>query len=124
MEWKKFVQQIALVLIIVCIATAIDFAVHSIKEEYSVPFDYFTNKIIFAAFWGMVVLIVFHKTKSVRKKAILFSAIVSIILQTRYFFQGYEIKFVFLFMILHFFMFLIPAWIIFNYKKEVFSRYK
>jgi tyrosyl-tRNA synthetase len=49
------------------------------------------------------------------QKAIITSLVVALTLQAKYFIQGYDLFFVFLFMFLHFGMFLIPA--IYLFKK-------
>ena len=116
----KFVKEIGLVLVISLIATFIDWIVHSSSPRFYVEPEYYRNKIIFATLWGMIALFVFKKIKNINLKAIIFSGVIATVLQVKYFLQGYDKFFVFLFLFLHFFMLLIPALIIFRKFREVF----
>ncbi|MEN9626288.1 MAG: hypothetical protein RL557_616 [archaeon] len=116
----KFLKQIGFVLLITSIATFIDFLVHSSSASFYVPFEYYQNKVIFATIWGMVILFVVRKMKNMHLKSFIFSLFIAAVLQVKYFFQGYDLFFVILFLFLHFLMFLVPSWIIFNKYKEYF----
>ena len=116
----KFLKQLGLVLVIVIIATIIDWITHLSSPRFYVPTEYYRNKIIFAAFWGMIILWVFHKVKNLTGKAFIFAGFIALVLQVKYLLQGYDRFFVFLFMFLHFFMFLVPAWIIFRRYSKYF----
>jgi len=120
----KFLKLVFLVLLITVIATFIDWIVHSLRPEFYVDFEYYRNKVIFSVLWGVVVLFVIKKiklTKNINVKALIFSAFIAVVLQVKYFLLGYDLFFVILFLFLHFFMFLIPALIIFNKFKEIFG---
>ena len=117
---SKFLKQFAIVFVVCIIATLIDFIVHSSSPKFYVDLEYYRNKIIFATLWGMVSLFVFKKVKSVYKKAFIFSGVIALLLHVKYFFLGYDKFFVFLFLFLHFFMFLAPALILFKLYKELF----
>ncbi|MBI2449115.1 hypothetical protein HYV49_02355 [Candidatus Pacearchaeota archaeon] len=110
----NFLKQLGLVFVIVIIATIIDWMTHSLSPRFYVTFEYYRNKIIFSMLWGIVILFVFRKMKNLTGKAFIFAGIIALVLQVKYFLQGYDRFFVFLFMFLHFFMFLAPAWIIFK----------
>ncbi|MEK6855271.1 MAG: hypothetical protein AABX73_03545 [Nanoarchaeota archaeon] len=116
-------KQVGIVLLIVVVATLIDWGVHSSRPEFFVDFEYYRNKIIFATLWGLVALWIASKYRieSTNKRALIFAGLISVVLQTKYFLQGYDLFFVFLFMFLHFFMFLIPALIAFNKYKKIFA---
>lgn len=116
----KFLKQLGLVLIIVVIATIIDFFTHSSSPKFYVPPEYYRNKIIFSALWGMIILFVFRKIKNLTGKAFIFAGFIALVLQIKYFLQGYDRFFVFLFMFLHFFMFLVPAWVVFKLYPKYF----
>lgn len=120
----KYTQQLIIALVVIVIATLIDFATHSSRADFYVPFEYYVGKIVAATLWGMATLIVFRKIEGPKMKAFLFSFFIAATLQIKYFFQGYNKFFVFLFLFLHFFMFLIPALIIFPKYKEIFSSKK
>lgn len=107
--------------VVVLIGTFLDFLVHIISERFSVPEYYFSNKIIYATFWFLVGLIVFWRVHKPLSKAILMTALVAIVLQTRYFFEGYPLWFVFFFMVVHFVAFLLPVYIIFLRNKHLFG---
>ena len=48
-------------------------------------------------------------------KSLIFSGVVSFLLQIRYFYEGYALKFVLEFLALHFIMLLIASWIVFRF---------
>lgn len=117
---NKFLKKVGLILLVICTATLIDWAVHSLSPHFYVTSDYYRNKIIFATIIGLATLWVFRTIKSANKKALFFSLIIAVTLQTKYFLLGYDRFFVFLFMFLHFGMFLLPALIIFKKYPEYF----
>jgi len=114
MKLKSLFKTFGLVLCIVLIATFLDWLAHSSRVEFYVPDEYFRNKIIFATLFGCISLYVFRKVKSQTRKALFFSAVIAILLQVKYFLQGYNLFFVFLFLVLHFLMILAPAWYFFR----------
>ena len=123
MKIKNILKQIGLMLIVVLVATTIDYIVHSLNESFYVSFDYFTNKVIFATVWGIVGLFIFRNyIKNPTKLAIATSAFIAVVLQTKYFLQGYPLFFVFLFMFLHFLMFLVPSIPIFRKYSSLFIK--
>ena len=123
MKIKNILKQIGLMLIVVLVATTIDYIVHSLNESFYVSFDYFTNKVIFATVWGIVGLFIFRNyIKNPTKLAIATSAFIAVVLQTKYFLQGYALFFVFLFMFLHFLMFLVPSIPIFRKYSSLFIK--
>ncbi len=118
---SKFLKQLGLVLVIAIIATIIDWIVHSSSPRFYVEFGYYVNKIIFSVIWGVIILFIFRKLKNITAKTFIFAGFIALVLQVKYFLQGYDRFFVFLFMFLHFLMFLIPAWIIFKKFPEYFN---
>lgn len=113
-------KKILFVFGIIVFGTIIDYFVHNSSPAFHVPFDYFPNKIIFGTVWGIVFLFLAEKlSMSWLKKAIFVPLMVAIFLQTKYFFQGYDLYFVVLFLFLHFLMFL-PAsiFIMHGYLKD------
>lgn len=99
--------------IIISILTIIDYFIHSLSPDYAVPSYYFRNKVIFGAIIGFIVLI-FAQKLSISKKSAVFSAVVSLLLQVRYFLEGYPKKFVLEFLFIHFLILLPVSWIIFK----------
>ena len=116
-DFKKIFYSVIIVLMIILVFTIIDYAVHSFSEEYAVPPYYFRNKIIFGTLIGLVAYFFVRKLKLI-KKSVIFSAVISILLQTRYFLEGYSIKFVAEFLVFHFVMILVPALVIFKFFEK------
>jgi len=98
---KRLIWVFLVVLGIILIFTFIDFLIHLLKEEYAVPSYYFRNKIIFGTIIGFIAYLVFRKQKLL-VKSLLFSLIISILLQIRYFLEGFPLSFVLLFLTVHF----------------------
>lgn len=98
---KRLIFIFLIVLGITLIFTFIDFLIHLLKEEYAVPSYYFRNKIIYGTIIGFFSYIVFRKQKPLLR-ALFFSLIISILLQTRYFLEGFPLNFVLLFLAVHF----------------------
>jgi len=123
MNTKNILKQIGLILIIVLIATIIDYFTHSTSQSFYVPAEYYRNKIIFATVWGLIAILILENwIKNPTKLAIAMSATIAVVLQTKYFFLGYDLFFVFLFMFLHFVMFLIPSILIFRKYQHMFVK--
>ena len=101
------------VFIIILIFTLIDVFVHSLSERYAVPDYYFRNKVIFGTIIGFVTYLVI-KNKKLFVKSLIFSAVVSILLQIRYFLEGYSLKFVIEFLFFHFLMLIFVSLICFK----------
>ena len=107
------------VLLIILVFAFIDYLIHSLSAEYSVPSYYFRNKIIFGTLIGFFSLLVLRKLKFL-PKALAFSAIVSILLQIRYFYEGYPLNFVLEFLVIHFII-LFPVSLLVFYLGKKFS---
>jgi len=106
------------VFIIILIFTLIDVLVHSLSEEYAVPDYYFRNKIISGTIIGFVTYLLI-KRSSLFVKSLIFSAVVSILLQIRYFLEGYSLKFVIEFLFFHFLMLLPVSLVCFKIFNEL-----
>lgn len=122
LNYRQNIKQLGLVVLVVLLGTIIDFVVHKSNIRFDVPFEYFPNKIIYGSIWAFVFLKIFSGWSQVKSPAVL--AVLTflgtaVVLQTKYFLQGYDLFFVFLFMFLHFIMFLIPAYFIFQKFKRV-----
>ena len=118
----KILKIIGSLTIILVIGTVLDYFVHSLSPHFDVPGYYFRNKIIFGILYGLIALWLFKRVTNLNLKAVLFSLFISIILQTRYLIEGYDLGFVFLFMGVHFVVFLIPALIVFNLFPRLFRQ--
>jgi len=119
---KNNLKQLGFILLIVLLGTIIDYAVHSSSQRFFVLLEYYPNKIIFGTFWGFVSFKILRRwIKTPMALAVSMCAFVSIVLQTKYFLQGYAVDFVILFMFLHFGMFILPAVPIFRKFWPVFE---
>lgn len=98
---------------VVIVFTFIDFIFHSLKESFAVPGYYYRNKIIFGTLIGFATYFFVRKMKPLNR-AFVFSAVVAILLQVRYFLEGYQLWFVFLFLGLHFLMVLPVSFVAFR----------
>ena len=95
-----------LIVAAVLIATALDYAVHSLSESFAVPGYYFRNKLIFGVLWACVFFYVFRNVRGIAIKSAWVAGAVAVLLQLRYYFiEGYTLWFVLLFLVLHFLMF-------------------
>jgi len=123
MKIKDYVGLFFVTLIIILLFTALDYFTHGLSPEYSVPNYYFRNKIIFGTLIGFLALIFLNKINW-GKRALLTSLIVSVLLQTKYYLEGYPKKFVFEFMLFHFLMLVVSSfivfWILYRNKKVKF----
>lgn len=113
LTWKKTTRIILVVFGVILIFALIDFLIHKLSNEYDVPSYYFRNKIIFGALIGFFSYLFIRKQK-LWVKSLVFSAIVSVLLQTRYYLEGYPVDFVFLFLGIHFAILLVVSWSVFK----------
>lgn len=98
---KIFLIAISLLLVIVCFAF-IDYRIHDLKIEWGVPDYYYKDKIIYGFLWGIVGLFLARKLRNIWLQSLVFSGVIAITLQTRYFLEGYDLSFVILFLLFHF----------------------
>ena len=112
-NFKGLAIRFIIVLAVILVFGAFDYYAHSLSDEYSVPSRYFRNKIIFGTLYGFVTYLVVRK-QSLFKRTIIFSLAVSILLQIRYFLEGYPLDFVELFLGIHFGILLIVSYIAFK----------
>lgn len=94
-----------------------DYLLHSLSEKYAVPPRYFPNKIMYGTIYGFFIFLLVRK-QSPFIKSFLFSLVVDVSLQTRYFLEGYPPDFVFLFLILHFMILFPVSWVFFKTIKD------
>ena len=104
-EIENYLPILIIVFLVILIFTLVDVVVHSLSEEYSVPDYYFRNKIIFGTIIGFATYLIVKK-KKLLIKSLIFSIVISFLLQTRYFLEGYSLKFVIEFLFFHFLMLL------------------
>jgi len=104
---------------IILIFTGVDYLAHLISPDYSVPSYYFKNKIIFGTIYGFIAYL-FIKNQAPMKKALIFSATISILLQLRYYFiEHYSLEFVLEFLVIHFAILLPLSYLAFKYIKRI-----
>lgn len=109
---KKFLIILVVVFAIILIFTFIDYLIHSLSQEYSVPSYYFRNKVIFGTLIGTISYLVFRKQKSITR-ALCFSLAVSILLQIRYYLERYSLEFVLEFLLFHFIILIVTSSLVF-----------
>lgn len=117
LSWKKVIWIFLSVLGIILLFTLIDFFVHQLSPKYDVPSYYFRNKIIFGTLLGFFSYLVVRKQKLL-VKVLVFSAIISVLLQIRYYLEGYPRDFVFLFLGIHFVILLGVSWLVFKLAEK------
>ena len=121
MALKEKIRNLILIFLIIFAVILIfaffDYLLHSLSEEYAVPPRYFPNKIMYGTIYGFFVFLLVRK-QSPLMKSFLFSLIVDVSLQTRYFLEGYPFDFVFLFLILHFIILFPVSWVFFKLIKD------
>jgi len=118
MTSKAKIRELVLIFVvifaIILLFAFVDFLLHSLSKEYAVPPRYFPNKIIYGTIYGFLIFL-FVRKQNPFMKSLLFSLTVDVLLQTRYFFEGYAFDFVFLFLILHFLILFPISWIFFKF---------
>lgn len=87
---------------VILLLTIIDHSIHGLESAWGVPDYYFSNKIPFGFFWGIVGLFFAKNIKNIWLKSLVFSGTIAVTLQTKYFLEGYPLDFVFLFLLIHF----------------------
>lgn len=112
-----YIKIFILVVLIISFFTLLDFLVHNLSNSFAVPEYYFRNKIIVGIIYGFIISLFTAKMKPL-KRAITFSAIIAVLLQVRYYFEGYAKWFVFLFLGLHFLMLFLSSWIAFKISEK------
>jgi hypothetical protein len=89
-----------------------------------VPSEYYWNKILFGAAWGLIgfyALKYWWVVRSPRTMAFAVPAVIAASLQTKYFYQGWDLlSFVLLFMVFHYLMFLPFSFYIFKRYRHIF----
>lgn len=99
---RKVLYAILAIVIIILLFTLFDAFIHQLGEEYAVPDYYFTNKIIYGTIWALIFYFLFRKwATKLYIKSFVFSALISIILQARYAYEGYSWEFVIEFLFFH-----------------------
>ncbi len=111
-NYRRFSLALFIIFITILVFTAIDYYVHTLSEEYSVPGYYFTNKIIFGTIIAFITYY-FIRKKIFWQKSLIISIVTSVLLQVRYYLEGYPKDFVFEFLLFHFLMLLAASMIVF-----------
>ncbi len=114
-------QRLVGIFLVVIVGTFLDFLVHLMSERFSVPEYYFSNKLLYATLWLMIGLIIFWRIRTPFSKAVWMTALFAIVIQTRYFLEGYPLWFVFFFMAIHFITFLAPLYGLLRLRPQLFN---
>jgi len=125
MDWLKKLPnelQVSLILLIISLGTIIDYLVHTLDDRFSVAPEYFPHKIFYGVLWGTIGYMIFKKyLHTPFSVAFTISATPAVILQAMYIYKGHLLLWVsFLFMVLHFLMFLLPGYFILKKYRHLF----
>jgi hypothetical protein len=101
MKFKSLFYLLLVCIGIVLVFTFVDFWAHHLYEYNILPENYFLNKTLVAPLIGFVAYL-FIRKQPLMWRAIIFSAAIAILLQSRYLITGYPLDFVFIFMGVHF----------------------
>ena len=106
--------RIGLIFLIISLGTVIDYFAHQTSPFFSVPFIYFPHKIFYGTLWAFIGYLVFKRyIKQSFWLAFTISIVPATALQIMYFIQMHlTLWVVILFLVGHFFMFLIPGFLI------------
>ncbi len=117
-----WIKRIGLILVIIFLGTIIDYFTHQTSPYFSVAFSYFPHKILYGALWGFVGYVIFKKWLNTSfKLAFTISLVPAVLLQTMYYIQGHLMTWVvLLFLVGHFFMFLLPGYYICRKYRAIF----
>lgn len=118
---KKIILSILLVLLIILLFALVDYFLHQLSEEYSVPDRYFTNKVIYGTIIGLIAFWLTVKMKKIWLKSLIFSGLVAVLLQIRYFLEGYPLDFVILFLFIHFAILWLISFLSFKFFRKNFK---
>ena len=91
-------------LTVILLFTITDYFTHELRDAFSVPPHYFWNKVPAAFGLAVIGLLLSIKIKGVWLKALVTGGFTAVLLQGKYFIEGYPLDFVFLFLLLHFLM--------------------
>lgn len=106
-----------LVVAIISLFALVDYFAHSLSEEYAVPPYYFRNKVIFGTLIGFGACLL-ARGRGLLTRSLAFSSSVSILLQVRYFLEGYPPDFVVTFLLIHFLILLPVSLLVFKLAGE------
>jgi len=116
---KKFAYIFISVLITILIFAFFDYIIHEFDSDYSVPSYYFKDKIIYGTLWGILFYAILNVWKTgVAFKSFMFSILISVVLQVRYFYEGYPLNFVIEFLFFHFFILWAVSYAMFKIFKD------
>ncbi len=122
-KYKIFLKQLGIFAAVIFLGTLLDAIAHSMSPEFHVPFYYFRNKVIYGTLWAFIGFRLFrHYLKTPFQQALGVSAFVAVILQTKYYLEGYDLFFIFFFMGIHFIVFFVPAYFAFKKYPQIFSH--
>lgn len=113
MKISYYIKWLAKLLLLILLFALIDYFFHSLTKNWAVPEYYFKNKIIYGFLWSIPALWISSGLSNIYIKSFSFSAIISIVLQIRYYIEGYPLDFVLIFLVIHFLILYILSLIMF-----------
>jgi hypothetical protein len=99
----------------------IDFLIHGLSPAYLVPERYFRNKEIYGTLFTFVTYL-FVQNKNIWTRVLSISLVTSVLLQARYYLEGYALEFVLEFMAIHFAILLVVSYLGFRYVLDPFLK--
>jgi len=121
-----WIKRIALIFLTIFLGTIIDYIVHNMSVHFYVAFNYYPHKILYGTLWACLGYLAFHvffrkHIKTPFALAVTLAAVPAVLLQTWYFYLNHQPKWIVLvFLVLHFFMFLLPGYYIHKKYKNLF----
>jgi len=114
MRFSALLKQVAIVLAVIVIGTVFDWFAHGLSPRFAVPEYYFPHKVLYGTIIGSIALWVYRLwIKNDRLLALAVTATVAVLIQVRYYVQGYDLTFVLLFAGIHFVIWFVPAFLLF-----------
>ena len=111
----RILKQLGLNIVVVTFGSLVDYGAHLMSPLFSVPPPYLPNKLMVGSLIAVVAFYVGRRfIRTPDRLALFVCAVVAILLQVRYFLEGYNLFFVFSFLVLHFLMFLLPAHLLYR----------
>ncbi|MBI5798167.1 hypothetical protein HZA98_04670 [Candidatus Woesearchaeota archaeon] len=117
----EYIKIFPLLFLGILIFTFLDFLIHSLSQNLSVPEYYFRNKIIFATIYACIIYFFVRKMQT-WKQALITTSIIAILLQIRYFYEGYNLQFVIEFLFIHWGILFLVLWITYIFGKKVLRK--
>ncbi len=122
-QHKNYLLVFLFFLAAVFIFDFIDFLFHGLSPAYSVPERYFRNKEIYGTIIAFITYL-FVQKKSLWTRVFIVTAVTTILLQMRYYLEGYPLGFVLGFLVIHALILIFVLYFGFKYVLDPFMKTK